>query len=137
MYRCMHGVPPLSWSNELAQIAQQWADKFTGTLVHNSGRGVDVGENLYGGSESIYGPVDPIKGVDVFYKEIEQANRGLVSSFSGSTGHYTQVVWRSTTEVGCAKANGELVCNYRPTGNMLGQFDENVNSPVKTESECR
>jgi hypothetical protein len=38
-------------------------------------------------------------------------------------GHYTQVVWRDTTEVGCglATANGNdiLVCNYNPPGNFL------------------
>lgn len=40
-------------------------------------------------------------------------------------GHYTQLVWRSTKRVGCAKVicagNVIIVCNYDPPGNFLGQ----------------
>ena len=41
------------------------------------------------------------------------------------TGHYTQVVWRDTKEVGCGIATGSntdyLVCRYSPGGNVIGQ----------------
>ncbi|KAJ3860063.1 CAP domain-containing protein, partial [Lentinula novae-zelandiae] len=51
-------------------------------------------------------------------------------TFSSSTGHFTQVVWKSTTSVACAIATcnflgngtGYLVCRYDPPGNYLGQF---------------
>ena len=41
-------------------------------------------------------------------------------------GHYTQVVWASTTEVGCAMAvcpdSAQIwTCQYRPAGNVVGQ----------------
>jgi len=44
-------------------------------------------------------------------------------------GHYTQVVWAETTDVGCgyiAKLDGQFIksymaCNYGPGGNMRGQ----------------
>jgi pathogenesis-related protein 1 len=47
----------------------------------------------------------------------------------GECGHYTQVVWRGTTHVGCASAgcptdgmNATVwVCNYRPAGNVIGE----------------
>lgn len=47
------------------------------------------------------------------------------------TGHFTQVVWRDSTELGVGMArnrNGEVyvVCNYNPAGNFLGSFTDNV-----------
>jgi pathogenesis-related protein 1 len=40
-------------------------------------------------------------------------------------GHYTQIVWRDTTSVGCAAQScpqGEIwVCDYSPPGNYVGQ----------------
>jgi hypothetical protein len=46
--------------------------------------------------------------------------------FSNGCGHYTQIIWRNTTEVGCGMAtcsNGSeiWVCNYNPPGNYLRQ----------------
>lgn len=64
------------------------------------------------------------------------------STFSKETGHFSQLVWRETTSVGCARfeCNGEtadgdeenaapgwyVVCEYYPPGNVQGRFDENV-----------
>ena len=40
-------------------------------------------------------------------------------------GHYTQIVWRKTTEVGGAIATGGgndvLVCRYSQPGNIIGE----------------
>ena len=39
--------------------------------------------------------------------------------------HYTQIVWRGSTQVGCAMASNKtddyLVCRYSPPGNVFGQ----------------
>ena len=52
--------------------------------------------------------------------------------FSQKTGHFTQVVWRNSKELGCAKASCSgkdyWVCRYSPPGNIAGQFPENVQS---------
>ena len=40
-------------------------------------------------------------------------------------GHYTQIVWRDTREIGCGVARGRgrevWVCDYDPPGNWVGQ----------------
>jgi len=73
----------------------------------------------------------------MWYAEVSKSNKGLVSSFSGSTGHYTQIVWRSTTAIGCGTSGSLLVCQYGPPGNHRGKFDKNVNGPVKSMPSCQ
>lgn len=54
--------------------------------------------------------------------------------FSDSVGHFTQLVWKNTTTVGCGAADCNdagwlLVCEYNPAGNVVGQFASNVGKP--------
>lgn len=60
--------------------------------------------------------------------------------FSMQTGHFTQVVWKASTEIGVGIAtypdsqygHRTVVCiNYRPPGNYLGQFEQNVPRPIR------
>lgn len=53
--------------------------------------------------------------------------------FSEQAGHFTQLVWKNTSTVGCARmycgsANmgWYLVCEYSPRGNVIGSFDQQV-----------
>ncbi|KLJ09458.1 hypothetical protein EMPG_15120 [Blastomyces silverae] len=61
-----------------------------------------------------------------------------MSSFS-KWGHFTQIVWKSTTVVGCAtvKCSNHLrwntVCNYGPPGNFGGRYAQNVARPNGAE----
>ena len=50
------------------------------------------------------------------------------------TGHFSQVVWKGSKELGVGKAqDGKgkciVVCNYRPAGNMMGSWKDNVSPP--------
>merc|ERR1712172_331910 len=90
-------------------------------------------------------------GVQSWYSEIEHTSPyGLAQSSStedGETvGHYTAVVWKSTTKLGCGTAefmhhSGTVrdywVCQYGSSrGNTNGLFGDNVLAPIKSEAEC-
>ena len=55
--------------------------------------------------------------------------------FSSGTGHFTQVVWKDTTKLGCAASKSKstnniyVVCNYNKPGNFLGRYEQNVFPP--------
>jgi uncharacterized protein YkwD len=116
--RAKHGVPALSWSGNLAGMAQDWANK---CVFEHSSNG---GENLAQGDG-----FPPSQFVQDWYDEIGQYDFNN-PGFSSGTGHFTQVVWKSTKQVGCglAQCSGGalLVCNYSPAGNLEGAYPENV-----------
>ena len=142
VYRCMHGVPLLSWSTRLQQQAQAWADHTQGAMYHGGHDG--AGQNLATMWPRSY--FDDVRGVQMWYEEIKLTSNGLVNSFGHLTGHYTQVVWRGTAQIGCAHylrntCDGSsnpclLVCHYFPPGNVGGLFQTNVNAPLKSQATC-
>ena len=123
-YRAEMGVPPLQWSGDLAASAQQWVDHLaaTGTFEHSG-----AGENLAQGTSGAYSVT---KLVDLWGNEKQYFVQGTFPNVSNSgkwsdVGHYTQMIWRNTTQVGCGLASGNgndvLVCHYNPAGNVTGQ----------------
>jgi uncharacterized protein YkwD len=125
------GLPDLVWSNELAARAQTWAyelaKKNTGdawVMEHSQSRG--IGENIAGGGIEAETPDQRVLsawGADEKPNFDPNTRKCIGDKICG---HYTQVVWRNTTQVGCAIAvnpNGKyvLVCNYSPPGNYNNQ----------------
>jgi uncharacterized protein YkwD len=127
-YRAEIGVSPLTWSDTLASHAQEWADYLASlgaVLQHSQDTG--EGENLWSGTSGAYTYTQMIEG---FGNEQQYFVGGTFPDVSSTgnwadVGHYTQVIWKDTTEVGCAiaSANGNdvLVCRYSPPGNVIGQ----------------
>ena len=81
----------------------------------------------------MYYQVSGKTAVQGWYDEISMHQYGT-ESFSMSTGHFTQVVWKESIELGMAKAtsiNGQtiVVANYSPPGNYAGKFTRNVLPP--------
>ena len=67
------------------------------------------------------------EAVDMWYNEVDDPGYDFSNpGWDYGTGHFTQVVWKGTTEVGCGVANGWVCCRYYPPGNYMGQFPENV-----------
>jgi pathogenesis-related protein 1 len=131
--RAQVGVAPLHWSAALAGSAQAWADQLAtrnGCAMKHSG----PGENLYWASPLSYSDgrrepqsIDPEHVADAWAGERRFYRPATNDCAAGQVcGHYTQMVWGTTTQVGCAYrvcANDEQVwvCHYRPAGNIIGQ----------------
>jgi pathogenesis-related protein 1 len=123
------GVSKLTWSDDLAAFAQEWANQL-GTedcdMRHRPRSGKftqKYGENIYWCS-GMKATAEMV--ADSWASELEDYNTNTLECEPGKVcGHYTQMVWSSTTEVGCAMVrcgNQELwVCNYNPPGNYVGE----------------
>lgn len=119
--RARVGVPPLTWSPKLAAIASDWAERLVRrkTLIHRTGSG--YGENLYAIGGSSETPAGVVEAWAAEAKDFDiESNR-----CRRVCGHYTQIVWKDTREVGCgvARMRGTevWVCNYSPAGNWIGK----------------
>lgn len=120
-------VPALRWSPELAASARSWADKLgsTGQFAHAPNN--PHGENLWAGTPKRFAPEDMV-GMWIREKRHFQPGRFPANSRTGrvqDVGHYTQLMWRGTDQVGCAVATGAreevLVCRYSNAGNVIGR----------------
>ncbi|CAL5067214.1 unnamed protein product [Urochloa decumbens] len=121
------GVGPVSWDDTVAAFAQSYASQRAGdcALQHSSGSG--YGENIFvGGAGADWSASDAV-GLWVAEKQWYDHGSNSCSAPAGqSCGHYTQVVWRASTAIGCARVvcnNGGvfITCNYNPPGNFIGQ----------------
>jgi len=124
--RAEHGAPPLKWSSKLASDSEKWAKELlrNNKLAHSSG---EYGENLaFASGYELTGA----GATQMWYDEIKDYNFDNPGHFGG-TGHFTQVVWVASQEMGVAKA-GEgsgtqyVVARYSPAGNLMGHYPENV-----------
>jgi len=128
--RAAFGTAPLRWNPELAAEARGWAERLArANVLRHSSRALrnGTGENLWMGSAGYYSPADMIAA---FAGEKRYFRAGTFPDVSrtgnwGDVGHYTQIVWADTREVGCATARGRhlevLVCRYWPAGNVIGE----------------
>ncbi|MBP0445458.1 hypothetical protein J8J14_11785 [Roseomonas sp. SSH11] len=121
--RACLGVPPLRWDAGMAEEAGQWALSLarSGRLVHAPGRA--DGENIWIGTAGAYTVERMVGG---WLAEREAFRRaGRREEDFGAVGHYTQMVWRDSTTLGCglaqARGRAALVCRYRPAGNLPGR----------------
>ena len=139
-YRRMHGAPDLIHNADLTKLAQAYAEKLAKNddFQHSNCKwgGKDVGENLAmcGGM-----PMTGENMTDMWYDEIKDYDFKK-STFSSETGHFTQVIWKNTKEVGFGLAksrsgNYYAVGNYYPAGNFMGQFKTNVLPKNTTNSK--
>ncbi|KAL1406440.1 hypothetical protein Q8F55_008139 [Vanrija albida] len=123
-YRAHFGVGALTWDGALAAAAAANANRCL--FEHTNPR--VYGENIAQGTTDFF---DTKRLFDMWASGEEGKYDYNKHEYSSATGHFTQVVWKGTTKLGCATAtcNGDqtyLVCEYDPAGNVIGSFEENV-----------
>jgi pathogenesis-related protein 1 len=121
-YRDEVGVPHLEWSDELAKSANIWALELKKNCEFKHSKN-NLGENLWKGTTGAF-PVSEV--VDSWGSEKADYNYSKNKCKVGKIcGHYTQIVWKNTRKVGCAKIECDgmttWVCQYDPPGNFIGQ----------------
>ncbi|WP_414712840.1 CAP domain-containing protein [Sphingomonas sp.] len=129
--RSSAGVAPLAWDDALAADALVYAKEMAHTgrfehaeQPHDIGR---QGENLWTGTRGAYAYAEMFGH---WAAEKRDFVNGVTPAFSRTgrwqdVSHYTQIVWRTSTRLGCALASNAtddyVVCRYSPTGNVVGK----------------
>ena len=131
-----HNSPPLTVNIELNDLAGEYAESLAEkNCQYNVYNGEILGENIF--------ISDSKKAEDVFKRILKEKKNYENDEFDKNkynnlTGHFTQAIWKSTTELGCGfwadkrnKKNYYIVLLYYPAGNILGKFSENVDIEMK------
>ena len=123
-------VTPLVWDNGLGLAAAAYAQQlaFTGRFQHSNRKArPNTGENLWMGSRGAFAP-EAMVGAWAAEKRSFRPGVFPYVARRGSwedVGHYTQIIWPTTTRVGCALAStfraDYLVCRYSGKGNIDGR----------------
>jgi uncharacterized protein YkwD len=133
--RARHDSPELQWDDTLAEYAHRHASQCEFRHTHGP-----YGENLAAGYPSAEA------ALTAWYDEQKHYSYSN-PQFSTTTGHFTQLVWKSTRKIGCASVpcNGRngtpgnyLVCEYSPGGNVVapGYFSKNVTPAQPSQAKA-
>jgi len=157
IFRCMHGVPPVSWSKAVAASAQAWANR--GLFRHARSYKIPppagpAGENLAVGhptpSHANQGWYDEVR--DCFRFPGCKGDHGNRGKDGNAIGHFTAMIWKGVKTIGCGQSlvksgrwKGRMltVCRYRAgsrlscnTPNMRGCYRKNVPKPIRSMKQC-
>jgi len=121
-------MPAMVWDAAVALDAQAWANN----CVWGHGGNPNEGQNIYAAAGFTPSTSDVVTS---WANEVADYDYATNTCATGKVcGHYTQVVWASSTKLGCGMAfcttNSPFsgfpnwnfwVCNYSPPGNYVGQ----------------
>jgi len=157
-YRCMHDSPPVVWSADLEKWAKEWAgnmlhyqrlEHYGDLLSDPSTKGKSMykmeagtatekgsfGENLAFGD---YGhPIGVVRTWYNEYKDCEEPVGCRKGKMKKPVGHFTAMIWKEATQMGCARVGKYYICRYRvgegrSAAPNKGNFEANV-LPVTTK----
>jgi len=124
-------IAPLTWNSAVATIAQTYSN----TCVYQHSGRLGYGENLFAAASSEPRSSVTMKDAVIDWFGEQPHYNYAKNTCSGVCGHYTQVVWATTSQVGCGLTRctqnspfGQrypnwyfVVCNYLPAGNGGGR----------------
>ena len=124
-FRSEQNATAVTYNETLADFASNYLDHDDCAFQHSGG---PYGENIAIGCSDASGCVEAWGDERSGY---DYNNPG----FSETTGHFTQLVWKNTTTVGCGRrlcgnSSWFLVCEYWPRGNVIGEFGDEVGRQV-------
>ena len=122
------GAPPVVLDADLNDQARAYAEVLiaNGRFEHSprSSR-PNQGENLWAGTAGFFSFQQMVDG---WINEKQFFVPGIFPDVSRNgevVGHYTQIIWDTTTHIGCGIASNAqrdvLVCRYSPPGNIIGR----------------
>ncbi|XP_015278048.1 PREDICTED: cysteine-rich venom protein pseudechetoxin-like [Gekko japonicus] len=128
----------MEWNPTAAENARRWAQQCTLNHSPREKRTIDgkvCGENLFMSTA----PTSWSEAIQAWFDEVKYFKYGYGSVTGEETGHYTQVVWYRSYQLGCAIAHCPwskfayyYVCHYCPGGNIVGS----ISTPYKTGRPC-
>ncbi|KAF8562031.1 hypothetical protein P879_07073 [Paragonimus westermani] len=133
--RAMHGCPALTQDDNLAMKAQRYAEQLTEQFEHEQSN--EYGENVAVRSSLGVAKLSGKQATLMWYSEIANYNFDVENQLA--CGHFSQVVWKSTTHAGfgvASSADGHkvyLVGVYMPPANFRDEWVENVPRPLSGE----
>jgi pathogenesis-related protein 1 len=114
-------MAPLEWSDRLAAGSREWANTLLARHQFAHSPHPAYGENLF---DIMGAPASSAQVVDAWAAESRNYDYRS-NTCKGVCGHYTQIVWGDTKQVGCGVARGGQrevwVCKYDPPGNWIGR----------------
>ncbi|CAB3991903.1 PRY1-like isoform X1 [Paramuricea clavata] len=135
-YRQFHNSPPLVQNSEMSSQATEFAQKLAKSSINDAEHSQkssreNQGENVYVGCQTNPSGADVTKE---WYKELcnYDYNKQAKIDAKEPIGHFTQVIWKSSTEFGIGRAYGSdqncvyIVARYKPAGNVLGSESANI-----------
>ena len=132
--RQLHGSPELTPNTSLNNKAQDYAKQILDSqgkkaFPANTYNDSAVGENVIISSKK-----EPNEIFEKWYNEKNSYDFSL-NKFQKGTGHFTQIVWKETKEIGIGlekddKNNICCVALYYPGGNVIGEFSSNVKDSI-------
>jgi uncharacterized protein YkwD len=135
MYRAKHSSPQIEYDSAISNNSQTWSDYLLNNSKFAHSNNILYGENLYFSYGSSLSKINQIKhSIDIWYSEILNYDFSK-NSHQMHTGHFSALIWKSSTKFGIGYAESKSKCiiclNTNPVGNIAGMYKNNIISIAK------